>query len=223
MSVLQNPQFVDYPFVVPAVHHTTKTHKPEKVLDPKTRKEVERCPKYPSITCDVHENMRAEGCDASYTPASFILGPDGKVIFGAEEMKKANQSVGLTVKKLDEAVARIGPGLSRPTYEKILKDLEAADKDIAEEKYDKAIKAIKKLADSKAVPASVKEGRLKAKLAEIEAKGKELLEAAKSQRESAPDEALKAAKKVATQFKGTEVGKEAADLAKEWEAGEKKS
>jgi hypothetical protein len=204
--------------MVACIHHTTKTHKPEKSVDPKTKQETEHCPLYPSIPCSVHENMKpsGEGFDFKGTPAVFIADPDGKVIFGDEEMRKAF-SAGATVKKLDEAVKKIGPGLARQVYEKILRDLEGVDKDMAAEKYEKAIRDLKKIAESKSVPSAMKEGRLKAKMKEIEDKGAALLEEAKEKRNASPEEALAMAKKVASQFKGCEAGKAAADLVKEWE------
>src|SRR5437667_210447 len=78
---------------------------------------------------------------------------------------------------------------------------------------------LKKLADSRTLPASMKEGRVKAKLDEVEAKGQAILEDAKSKHESAPEEASKLVKKVISQFKGLEAAKAAAELEKQW-AGE---
>jgi hypothetical protein len=208
VSVLQSQQFADYQFVVPCVHHTTKTHKP----DAKTGK----CPLYPSIECSVHDQMSAPGCSAGYTPASFILDPDGKVIFDAEAMKGAG-SIGATVKKLDEAVQKVGKGLPRAEYDKVLHEIEAADKDLAADKVEKAVRSLKKLADSKTLPASMKEGRVKAKLAEVEAKGQAILDDAKAKHDASPDEAMKLVKKVVSQWKGLEVAKAAGELEKEWE------
>lgn len=205
--MLQSQQFSDYQFVVPCVHHTTKTHKP----DAKTGK----CSLYPSIECSVHDQMSAPGCSAGYTPASFILDPEGKVLYDAEAMKGSG-SVGMTIKKLDEAQAKIGKGVPRAEYDKVLHEIEAADKDIAAEKYEKAIRSLKKLADSKSLPASLKEGRIKTKLGEVEAKGQAILDDAKSKHDGAADDAMKLVKKVISQFKGLEVAKAAAELEKEW-------
>ncbi len=201
---------------MPVISHATKTHKPEKAVDPRTRQEVERCPLYPSISCDVHENMRPEGFEFRGTPATFIADPNGKILFDDEEMRKAF-SAGATVKKLEEAARTIGPGLPRPAYEKILRDLEAADQDLEAERYEKALRAVRKLLGSKAVPAAMKEGRIQAKLDAIAARGAALLDEAKGKREAAPEEALALAKKVASQFKGCECAKEAADLVRAWE------
>jgi hypothetical protein len=217
VSVLQNQIFADYQFMVAAVSHRTKTHKPEKRVDPKTKEETERCPLYPSIPCSVHENLSVPGLDYEGTPATFILDPEGKVIFGDKEMQAAF-SAGATVKKLEEAQKRLGPGLARALYDKLLKDLAEIDADLAAEKYERAIRSAKKMLDAKQVPPAMKEGRVKVKLSEIEARGEAILEEAKGKREAEPEAALALAKKVVSQFKGTEAGKAAAELVKEWEA-----
>jgi hypothetical protein len=58
---------------------------------------------------------------------------------------------------------------------------------------------------------------VKEKLDAFDKKGDELIEEAKAKHDSAADEALKTAKKVAKEWKGLEAGKKAAELVKEWE------
>lgn len=214
--MLQAQQFADYPFMVACVHHTTKTHKPEAYTDPRTHEEKERCPLYPSITCDVHENMHCDVLKTNHTPSAIILKPDGSIIFDVAEMDRAN-SLGATVKKLDEAVARVGRGMARAEYDRVLHELEAIDGDLAAGKYDRAVSALKRVSALKGLTPAMREGRVKAKQDEIEAKGRALVDEAKAKHDSAPDEALKLVKKVISQFKGLEVAKAASELQKAWE------
>ncbi|MGH7294762.1 MAG: hypothetical protein ACRELB_07515 [Polyangiaceae bacterium] len=216
MSVLENQIFANYPYMVACIHHTTKTHKPVKVIDPATGKEVERCPLYPSIPCDVHEQMHGDGCDANYTPAVFIVSPDDKVMFDAEAMKSAG-SAGATVQKLEEAQRKLGPGMAVRDYLGALHEIEVAQKDSDGGKFDRAIRLLTRLDKSRAVTAGFRDGRVKPALDAIEAKGKEMLEDARSKHGTDPAGALKELKTIESQWKGLDVAKDAAALRKEWE------
>jgi hypothetical protein len=218
VSVLQSQQFADYPYMVACVHHTTKSHKPEKSVDPKTKKESEHCPLYPSIECSVHENMRCDSMKTNHTPSAIIMQPDGTIIFDVAEMDKCN-ALAPTIKKLDEAAQKVGKGVPKGVYDVVCHELDLAEKSLADEKYDKAIAAVKKAGGVKGVTQSMKDGRIKATMDKIEAKGAEIVEDAKSKHDGSPDDALKLVKKVEAQFKGCECAKTAAELEKEW-AGE---
>lgn len=225
MSVLQNAEFVKYEDVVPCIAHRTKNHGSTEVVDPRTKQTRKSCEKYPSISCDIHEAFLSVRLEHSYTPASFICGPDGAPLVKPDDAKGWDRSVAGLVKKLQEVQQKLGRPLPRALHDKVLADLEEADQSLADEKYEKAVKTVQKYAEDKRLPASMREGRLKAKLAALEAKGDELVEAARAKRDSAPEEALKLAKRVQRDWKGLEAAKKAAELVKDWEgsAGAEKS
>jgi hypothetical protein len=222
VSVLQNAELIKYEDVVNVVCHTKKNHtESEVVVDPKKKTTRKSCEKYPSIECAAHDS-RPAGLDIKGTPASFICGPDGApLVKPDDEGGNWDRSVGKLTKKLQDVQMKLGRPMPRMLYDKILRDLTDADAEFAEGKYEKAVKTLDKYADDKKIPQAMKDGRLKERLAAFDAKGTELLEEAKSKRDSAADEALKLAKKVAKEFKGLESGKAAGELVKEWEAAGK--
>ena len=218
MSVLQNGEFVKYEDVVPCVSHTKKTHgETEVVVDPRKKTTRKSCEKYPSIPCEAHDGWGQAGLSIKGTPSSFICGPDGAPLVKPED-GAWDRAVGTLTKKLQEVQQKLGRPYPRALYDRALRDLAQADEDLAEGKHEKAVKAVLKLSEDKKVPAAMRDGRIKEKLGALEAKGAELLEEAKAKAESAKDEAVKLAKRVAKEFKGLEAGKAAADLVKEWDA-----
>jgi hypothetical protein len=218
VSVLLNAEFVKYEDMVPCISHHKKTHgESEVVVDAKKKTTRKSCEKYPSIPCEVHDAFGGTGLQTSYTPASFICGPDGAPLQKPDDQKGWDRSVGSLTKKLQEIQQKLGKPYPRAQYDKAVKDLSDADEDIAAGKFEKAVKAVVKLSEDKKIPAAMHDGRIKQKLDALEAKGGELLEEAKGKKDSAKEDALKLAKQVAKDFKGLECAKAAAELVKELE------
>lgn len=218
MSVLQNPEFAKYEYVVPCIAHRTKSHGSTEVTDPRTRAVRKSCEKYPSISCEVHEAFLSVPLQHSFTPASFICKPDGTSIVGPEDQKGWDRAVGTLTKKLEEVQRQLGRPFPRLLYDKAIREIEAADRAFEDGKFEKAVKALRKLEKDRKLPEALREGRVGERLAAFGAKGQELLDEAKAKRETAPDEALALAKKVRKEFVGLDCAEAASELVKEWEA-----
>lgn len=133
-GLLQNSAFAEMinEMAVPCIAHMGSTrgpeHSPETVTDPRTGQQVTRCPLYPTTTCDIHHAMYREAPMASQvrgTPSTFIVGPDGTVIFGADELRQSSTQFFRT--KFEEAQRRLGPGVPGSVYDRVMSDLARVD------------------------------------------------------------------------------------------------
>lgn len=187
--------------LVNAVLHDERQHKENEIAV--GRETVKRCEHYPSISCDDHVNVYTKARnafgDVRGTPTTVIAGPDGKEI-----SRVVGNNIAGVMKAMEDAIKQVGPGIPLDDWKKIKADAAEADANLDAGKAKKAIAEYKKLAKAKfdSVKAMGEDGLKRANEAGLKA-----LEEA----EAIEDEAakVKAIKKIASEYAGTEAGDKA--------------
>lgn len=188
--------------------HSGSEHGDEEVTVDGEKKRL--CNDFGSIPCEVHEKMRQDlakhniGQDIKSVPSHIILAPDGKELYryaGAMGVKQIKDQI-------EAAAKTIGKGLSRADYVKMTDGLKKAEKDFADGQTRSAIEALKWVETTKAQTPSVE--RAKKLLDEIDAKGTEALQTAKTLVDAGNvEEASKTLNTLAKDYAGRPIEKEA--------------
>lgn len=134
----------------------------------------------------------------------MIAGPDGKEI-----ARVVGNNIAGVQKAMEDAIKQVGPGIAQDDWKKLKTDMAEADAYLTAGKAKKAIAEYKKLA--------------KAKFDSVKAMGEDGLKRASDAGLKAVEEALalddaeavKALKKIASEFAGTEAGDKAKEAAKD--------
>jgi hypothetical protein len=182
--------------VLVVVAHAGGGHEPEQVVDRKTKQKVERCPRYPQITCQVHADFYTTyggHFDYEELPAGFLLRPDKSVAMKDMASKGLKQ----LQKKIDEAQFALGKGVSGRDIQKLQKTLGKGDKKLGKGHFKGARKVYEGAAKDDLHPylAAIVAERME----KLDAAALEAIEAAKGASERERHETLK---RIAREMKG---------------------
>jgi hypothetical protein len=184
-----------------AVVGQAETHPAQKELDPKTKKEVEVCPKYPQISCKVHERVFADASGRfvwTSFPAVYICNPDGALAIDQTELRDWGGE--LFQKKLVEIQKKL-PGA--PATRSQLAFAEATfakgDERLEKGKPLEAVKHYEKVSKESKFPEQVRKLG-EARIAALDEKGNALVEEAKADKDK--HQAVVKLKKLAADWKG---------------------
>lgn len=198
------------------VGHDAGGHKPILETDPKTKGQVERCPKYPGISCSVHERGFADaGGRFVWTsfPAIYICTPDGKLAIDQKELRDWGGE--LLRKKLEETQKKIsGTPVVRSVLLAAKAELAKGDERLEKGKWLEAAKHYEKISKDKTKPEPVRKMAEK-KLEELDAKGMAEVELAKGDKDK--HVAIVKLRKLAADLKGRGPGEAAHAAADELE------
>lgn len=190
--------------VIVIVGHSGTKHKPAKRVDRKTRKEIEYCPLYPSITCAVHNTIitdKAGFFDYDTLPAGFVVSPEKKVL-----VKKVETSGPKALpKKIEEAQRKIGEGVFLSDIKRLNKKLAKADKKLAEGKLSTARRHYEKYLKKKRLKKFIRD-LAKKRLEKLDARARELIKDALKEK---PGPAKEILKRIAREMRGRKPSEEA--------------
>lgn len=218
-GAFSSARFVDYvnEWAVPVIGENKGHHEPVKQMDAKTKKPVDRCPRFPTIPCGVHESVFAAAAGSQFVwtsfPAVYVCRPDGEIIVDQKDIRE--WSGDLIVKKLEEVLKKIGgEPVPRSRLVAVEAELKRGDAYLDKGQFQTAATVYEKVAKDKkllAVLRKLAEKRLEA----LDQKELALVEEAKALEDKRA--AVVRLRKLAADFKGRPAGKAAHDAADEIE------
>jgi hypothetical protein len=192
-----------------------KDHAPVKGVDPKTGKEIDVCPQFPGISCDLHARGIAEaGGRFAWVdlPAVFMCKPDGELVHGQDDFKDLSGAAILA--RLDELQKKLGQAASRTQLRQAESVLAKGDERLEKGKYLDAVKHYEKVSKDAKLSDPLRKVA-GARIEALDAKAAALVEAAKAEKDR--QAAIVKLRKLAADLKGREVGKAALKAAEELE------
>lgn len=216
VDFFQQPAFAKFCWdrVVVLIAHKGGGHQPETKVDPKTKEETKVCPLYPGLTCAQHlavYEAHAGSWDYKDEPFGVICRPNGTTALEGV----ACSSVKAMMEKLDEAQTGLGEGVFRSDLTKLEKKLEKGDEKLADGKLKAARGVYEKELKAKGIKSFMTK-IVEERLAKLDAKALELIEAAKGLEGKAKVDELH---RIAREMKGREPGEVADKALAEAEGG----
>ena len=208
-TTFQDPMMVAYlnEVAVPLPAHTAAAdagHSSETIVDPRTGKAASRCSVYKVITCPDHNSIHAEGLTflrVRETPKCFVLGPDGKPLWGTGEVKGTRPRDLLLA--LKAAQRRLGKPLGRTIYRRAPDKLAQGRAHLEAKEYASAIRALQGLTKDRRAP-DVFRKESEELLSEVNAEGMDRVVKAQSVLREEPKEGRRLLREIRATFRGLE-------------------